>query len=220
MMRAPGARRQRGRQRPLPAAALLPILALSLAAFAAPVRAAVSLDPAFWETYVPYQQYSAATRRDLFALREGDLLETGAEIDGVELRIVGRRASYADLISARVVVDSVARERLQLKILPSELTAAQDPRPEGTRRQLSRGQAEALVALLEEVGFWDAPYRLGDDEESAAFAGACDEAGRWIIEAVRPGMYQLIARSECGGLDPAAAAIRDFLLDLADVPAN
>ena len=177
-----------------------------------PCLAAVSLDRDFWETYRPYQQYSAETVRELVALDEGDLLETGRDIDGLELRIVGRSAPNAPLVSVRTVIDSIAMRRLQVKVLPFSLSPSATGRPDARRRQLTADQAGMLIALLERSGFWDAPYR------PQKTAGVCRDAGHWIVEAVRPGIYQLIARDDCGDLPDIVNDIRDYLLALADVP--
>lgn len=180
-------------------------------------RATVVIDSDFWDSYEPNRQYSRETMRELAALGEGDLLETAREIDGLELRVVGRDSQASNLISARLVIDSVARQRLQVKILPFELSPNTNPEPTMRRRQVTAAQADALLTLLERQQFWDAPYSV-----SAPDAGSlnCANSGHWIIEAVKPGAYQLISRTTCGGLDPAAAAVRDFLLDLAGVSAT
>jgi hypothetical protein len=181
-----------------------------------PARAAVVIDSDFWDSYEPYLQYSRETLRELAALGEGDLLETAREIDGLELRVVGRNSRASNLISARLVIDSVVRQRLQVKIVSFDLSPNTNPEPTMRRRQVTAAQADALMTLLEQQHFWDAPYSV-----SAPDAGSlnCSDTGHWIIEAVKPGAYQLISRMACGGLDPAAAAIRDFLLDLAGVSA-
>lgn len=178
--------------------------------------AAVTIDPEFWKSYRPYQQYSREMIRDLAALGEGDLLETARAIDGLELRVVGRHTSASKLVSARIVIDSVARRRLQVKIVPFELSPSGIEAPAVRRRQVTPAQAEALMALLDDSGFWDAPYDLEAPDTGPL---GCSDAGQWVIEGVRPGTYQLIVRSECGGLETAAAEIRGFLLDLAGVSA-
>jgi hypothetical protein len=193
--------------------------------------AAIELDATFWDNYVPYQQYTAVNLRDLVALREGDLLETGSEIDGLEIRVVGRSSSTADLVSARAVIDSIVRNRLQLKVLPFSLSPNDPPRLESQRRQLSAAQADELQELLEQLHFWEAPYSADTPDDAAENGdapaavhsagvltpGRCADPGHWIVEAVRPGEYELIARSGCAELDPIVAQIRDFLLGLAGV---
>lgn len=174
-------------------------------------NAAVSLGPAFWNTYEPYRQYSSRMIRELAILREGDLLETAREIDGLELRVVGRASPASALISARVVIDSVARERLQIKVVPFGLSSGGGD-PTSRRRQLRPAEAQALTALLDRLHYWDAPYRLED-----ADSNQCPDAGHWVVEAYRPGSYQIIARSTCPKLDPLVAEVRDLLLDLAGV---
>lgn len=178
--------------------------------------AAIAIDPGFWESYEPYQQYSRETLRDLAVLREGDLLETARDIDGLELRVVGRSSRSLNLVSARLVIDSMIGRRLQVKVVPFELSPNRSTEPTMHRRPVSAAQADALIAMLERRHFWEASYST-----PAPDAGSldCSGASQWIIEAVRPGTYQLIARTACGGLDPAAAEIRDFLLDLADISA-
>lgn len=183
--------------------------------FLIPAVAAVTIDPDFWESYQPYRQYSTEAIRDLAALGEGDLLETARAIDGLELRVVGRRSRASVLISARLVIDSVARRRLQVKTVPFALSPNSNPSPTVRRRLVTSAESDALVALLEQSNFWDAPYSLPNSEP-----GDCADGGQWMLEAVRPGAYQLIVRTGCGGLDPAAADIRDFLLDLAGVTAS
>lgn len=172
----------------------------------------ISIGPAFWDSYEPYRQYSARTLEDLARLREGDLLETARDIDGLELRVIGRDSPVSALISARVVIDSVARERLQIKIVPSELSSGETKAPTARRHPLSPDETEALAALLERVQFWNAPYQSGN-----LAAGRCPNGGHWIVEAYRPGSYQIIARSDCPRLDSAVAEIRDFLLSLGSV---
>jgi hypothetical protein len=181
------------------------------------VSAAVTLDPAFWDDYRPYQQYSPETIRDLIALSEGDLLETAREIDGLELRVVGRTSPISRLISARVVIDSVARQRLQVKVIPFDPSPNGRQRPALTRRLLSDEEAQELTALLIELKFWNAPYRLDGRDEIDRAAADCNEANGWIVEAVRPGAYQLISRTNCDSPDSAASRIRDYLLGLAGV---
>jgi len=178
-----------------------------------PALAAVSLDRDFWETYRPYQQYSHETIDELIALDEGDLLETARDIDGLELRIVGRTAANAALVSVRVVIDSVARQRLQFKQVPYALSPNAGERPTMRRRQLDSGQTDSLLRLLEQSQFWDAPYRPRGIGDGAA--GTCSNAGHWIVEAVRPGGYQLITREDCGNLDPLVRQLRDLLLEFA-----
>jgi hypothetical protein len=194
-------------------------------------HAALELDAAFWDSYVPYQQYTATNLGDLVALREGDLLETGSEIDGLEIRVVGRASPTADLVSARAVIDSIVRNRLQIKVLPFALSPNERPRLESQRRQLSAAQADELQELLERLHFWDAPYSLtapvaasadgdapaGVQRAAVLTPGRCTDPGHWIVEAVRPGEYELIARSDCAALDPVVAEIRDFLLGLAGI---
>lgn len=188
--------------------------------------AALDLDADFWQDYVPYQQYTDSTLRDLYALQEGDLLETAREIDGLELRVIGRASAGSDLISARVVIDSVVRQRLQVKIVPFSLSPNSGPRPRLQRRQLSGAQADSLLALLEQLSFWQAPYASANRNSEAADTAAsgtdprCDDAGHWIIEAVRPGSYQFIARSSCMTLDPLVTEIRDYLFGLAAIAAD
>jgi hypothetical protein len=80
---------------------------------------------------------------------------------------------------------------------------------------LSSGQAARLVELLDELSFWDAPYRPPGADAGAA----CKDAGHWIVEAIRPGSYQLIARDDCGTVSPLVAGIRDYLLSLAGMSA-
>jgi hypothetical protein len=179
---------------------------------ASAARAAVTIDPDFWESYQPYRQYPPETIRDLAALGEGDLLETARDIDGLELRVVGRRTRASALISARVVVDSVARRRLQVKTVPFVLSPNSNAAPTVRRRQVTSAEADALMALLDRSGFWDAPYTVPNSELLD-----CADGGQWMLEAIRPGTYQLIVRIECGGLDPVATGIRDFLLDLAGI---
>jgi hypothetical protein len=180
--------------------------------FARPIGAAVAIGPDFWESYEPYRQYSPETIRDLAALAEGDLLETARDIDGLELRVVGRQSGASDLISARLVIDSVARRRLQVKTVPFALSPNGSPPPTVRRRLVTSAEADALTALLDRSSFWDAPYSLPIPESRD-----CADGGQWMLEAVRPGTYQLLVRTECGGLDPATAEIRDFLLDLVGI---
>jgi hypothetical protein len=182
-------------------------------------QAAVTLDPSFWDDYQPYQQYSDAVISDLIALREGDLLETASSIDGLELRIVGRDAPGAMLISVRVVIDSVARQRLQAKTIPFDLAQSGRAKPTLQRRPLRDDEAQALTEMLETTHFWDAPYSLETVERDAVLQNACEEGNGWIVEAVRPGAYQLISRANCEGLDPSVAAIRDLLLAIAGISA-
>jgi len=197
--------------RPRTARARLCLRLAAVALIAGPCRAAVTLDPQFWDSYRPYQQYSDELIRELFLLEEGDLLETGRDIDGLELRIVGRSAPNAALISVRAVIDSVAMRRLQVKILP--LTLSPNAAPDSRRRLFTAEQAQLLTQLLERLGFWSAPYRPAGETAGAA----CSDAGHWLAEAIRPGSYQLLARSDCGELDPIVADIRDYLLGLADI---
>jgi hypothetical protein len=178
----------------------------------------VQLEPGFWDDYVPYRQYSEQTLSDLRVLQETDLLETGRDIDGLEFRVMGRNSSTSSLISARVVIDSVLRLRMQVKVAPSTLSPNDDAEPPMQRTLLSTDQAETLLRLLEDWGFWDAPYAL--DRPAAARGLDCSNAGEWLVEAIRPGTYQLVSRSTCGGLEPAVAEIRDFLLGLVDVRAD
>lgn len=206
------------------AGALLPTLGLlllglllGLLPFGA-ARAAITLDPGFWDSYQPFGQYSRETIRDLTKLNEGDLLETARDIDGLELRLVGRMSAVDPLVSARLVIDSSAKMRLQIKLIPFELPPTGRPRPESLRRPLTAGQAAALEMLLDKWDFWDAPYSLDGRPAPGSAEVGCENAGYWIIEAVRPGAYEIVARSTCGGLDPAVAEIRDFLLGLARVP--
>lgn len=187
-----------------------------LALLATASRAAVTLDPNFWDAYEPFGQYSFATIRDLTALNEGDLLQTARDIDGLELRLVGRRSPFDPLVSARIVVDSTAMMRLQLKFIPFELPPTGRPRPRSVRRLVTAEQAARLESLLEKWDFWDAPYSL--EGTAVADQVGCENAGHWIVEAVRPGRYEIMSRSSCGGLDPAVAEIRDFLIDLAGDP--
>ena len=189
---------------------------------------AVELDAEFWENYDPYEQYTTETLRELIALQEGDLLETGRDITGVEIRVVGRSAPAAPLVSARAVVDSSIGRRLQVKRIPYSLSPNTDGRPELTRRLLTGEQAEGLLALLDETGFWDAPYSLtgagdasGADGQPNPGSGAqaiCHESGHWIVEGVRPGMYQLSKATSCDGDDTMIIEIRDYLLGIAGMP--
>jgi hypothetical protein len=180
--------------------------------------AAVTLDPEFWDSYQPFWQYSHTTIRDLTALNEGDLLQTARKIDGLELRLIGRRSPYDPLISARIVVDSTAMRRLQVKYIPFEFPPTGRPWPQSVRRPITADEAETLERLLEKWDFWDAPYSLEGRTAADEDAAGCENAGHWIIEAVKPGSYEIMSRSSCGGLDPAAAEIRDFLIDLAGAP--
>lgn len=179
--------------------------------------AAVTIDSNFWAAYEPYQQYSATTIRDLIALREGDLLETAQDIDGLELRVVGRSAPTASLISARVVIDSIARQRLQVKVLGYSSSPNNRQEPALTRRLLNAGQANRLTELLEVAGFWDAPYLLNSSRRDEAFIASCTDGNGWIIEAFRPGTYQLISRTNCLGPDETVSEILDFLLGIAGI---
>jgi hypothetical protein len=186
------------------------ILILTIAGAA---RAAVSIGPAFWDSYEPYRQYSARTLRNLATLRESDLLETARDIDGLELRVVGREGPASALISARVVIDSVVRERLQIKIVPFELSSGNTSEPTTRRHQLSPDETEALVDLLERTRFWEAPYRY----ENPGSGQCSSNDGHWVVEAYRPGSYQIVARSTCPQLDSVVAAVRDFLLGIAGI---
>jgi len=188
------------------------ILLILILTIPSAARAAVSIGPAFWDSYEPYRQYSARTLRRLSILREGDLLETAREIDGLELRVVGREDPASALISARVVIDSVVRERLQIKIVPFELSSGNPGTPTARRHQLRPEEAEALPELLERLHFWDAPYRPGNPASDQ-----CPNGGHWVVEAYRPGSYQIIARSTCPRLDSLVAEIRNFLLRLGGV---
>lgn len=192
-------------------------IAMSLLLALGTARAGVAIDDRFWESYRPYQQYSREALRDLIALGEGDLLETAREIDGLELRLIGRESAGSPLLSARVVIDSVARERLQVKVIPFSLSPGQNRNLISRRRALTPDQADRLVSLLEEVEFWDAPYRIDDADVSSSTSRDCATGAAWLIEAYRPGTYQLVARSECSGLDASISEIRRFLLELAGV---
>lgn len=190
-------------------------LAIAIALFAGQAMAQVQLEPGFWDDYVPYRQYSQQTLDDLSILQETDLLETGRDVDSLEFRIVGRNSSSSELISARVVIDSVQRLRMQVKLAPPTLSPNDDAESPMQRTLLSTDQAETLLRMLEEWGFWSAPYAL---EAPTRVVGLdCSNAGDWLVEAVRPGTYQLVTRSTCGGLDPAVVEIRDFLLGLVDL---
>jgi hypothetical protein len=178
---------------------------------------AEELDAEFWDSYRPYQQYSAATLSDLFALQEEDLLGASRGTDGVVLRLIGRRSASSPLVSARIGIDSIARLRLVAKVLAQDPTATVPVRPEIHRVPVSPGQAERFLALLQQWNFWDAPYRLADAPVAFGSGGACANSAGWLIEGVMARSYQLIVRSDCGGLDPAAAEIRDFLLELAGI---
>lgn len=184
------------------------------------VPAAVELDSDFWDTYDAFEQYSPETFQELIALREGDLLATGRDITHLELRVIGRDSIYDKLISARAVIDRSIGRRLQVKVLPYSLSPNASREPTLTRRLLTLEQTEALLALLDETGFWEAPYSLDASlpgERQADPTARCPEGGHWIVEAVRPGTYQLVARSTCDGLDPAIGEIRDFLLGIAGI---
>jgi len=200
--------------------ALLAVVVLAELALSESVPAAVELDAEFWDTYHAFEQYSPETLRELVALGEGDLLETGRDITHLELRVVGRDSIYDKLISVRAVIDRSIGRRLQAKVIRYSISPTASREPALTRRQLSGEQTEALLALLDDTGFWEAPYSL--DTGSRGIAGddsgaRCAESGHWIVEAVRPGAYQLIARSTCAGLDPTLETIRDFLLDIAGI---
>lgn len=179
--------------------------------------AAITIGPEFWDAYQPNQQYSSAMMRDLIALREGDLLETAREIDGLELRVVGRSSPSSSLISARVVIDSIARERLQLKVLEYDPSPNSRSDPALSRRLLRMDQADALIELLEGIDFWNAPYLIEQTRPTNDIGSDCVEGNGWVVEAFRPGTYQLISRPNCRGPDQVVVEILEFLLGISGV---
>jgi hypothetical protein len=177
--------------------------------------ATIAIDPGFWENYEPFGQYTEATIRDLIALDEGDLLDSARGSTGLTIRMVGRDAENESLVSARLSLGSAARKRVQIKVVPFMLPRVETSPPRTYRRQVTDEQAAALLALLDQWDFWAAPYSMDPGADSA---GSCsDSRNGWIIEGFEPQRYQILFRSNCGGLEPAAAALRDFLLGLADV---
>lgn len=192
------------------------LLLLSLA-LTLPAWAAEELDPKFWAHYEPYRQYSSATMEDLGALDEGDLLATSRGTDGTVVRVLGRNSASSKLISARIAIDSVARLRMVVKVARHESIVGVRRRLEVHRVQISIEQAERLLDLLDKWRFWEAPYTLDRAPRDDGFAAVCTDSSGWLIEGVTPRAYQIMFRSNCNGLDPAAAEIRDFLLGLVNV---